>query len=372
MKICFVLPHEPNPRIEKRIDSLLAQHQVTVLVWNKNDSQPFFTRQENNLVKYIDIMEPCDHGKPLKRILPMLRFSKKVCRYLKEEEPDIIYTTNLDLLKSINNYVRRNSKVKIAYEIADLHYMLVDPAKSIKQKLVQIVLRNVERRLSKRVELLITTSPKYYDVYYNQFFHENEVLFIPNIPDVSNFDNYKVKERGPFTVGFVGAVRFEKQLKMLIDVCEKLNINVFIAGLDKKGEINRYSEEKEHVRRFGKYNYSKDIANIYGQCDCIFSVYDSSLNNVKIALPNKLYEAMHCQLPIIAAKDTYLSELISEWNIGESIQCDSSIELETLLKKWMSNDRGFQFLREQCEIRKTELDLDVYNEKLVERINGLK
>jgi hypothetical protein len=56
-----------------------------------------------------------------------------------------------------------------------------------------------------------------------------------------------------------------------------------------------------------------------------------SLNN-KVALPNKLYEAMYFKVPIITSKETYLGELVEKYDIGKCIECCSDELLEILNK----------------------------------------
>ena len=70
----------------------------------------------------------------------------------------------------------------------------------------------------------------------------------------------------------------------------------------------------------GKYNYKEKICSIYEQIDCVYSLYDTSIKNVKVALPNKLYEGAFCNLPFIASKGTYVGELIEKYNFGIAVE----------------------------------------------------
>lgn len=137
---------------------------------------------------------------------------------------------------------------------------------------------------------------------------------MPNIPEAAPFAKYKRKTRGKFTVGFIGSIRYLKQMKMLVDAAERAGCNVLFAGAGVTTSdylhIIEYCKDKYFVTFTGKYNYNEDIANLYGAVDCIYAVYDADNPNVRIALPNKLYEAVYCKLPIIVAKGTYLSEIV--------------------------------------------------------------
>ena len=67
-----------------------------------------------------------------------------------------------------------------------------------------------------------------------------------------------------------------------------------------------------------KKRSSDDIDKIYSQVDLSFVMYDSEDLNVKLALPNKLYESMAFKTPLLVSKKTFLSEKVFEYRIGFS------------------------------------------------------
>ena len=369
MKICFLLPHAPNPRMTKRINLLKQNHDISLIYWNKKSVEFFQYKDED--INIIEIPIYSVYGKPLERIFSTMKFMKYAVKSLKKIKPDIIYTTNIDLLFISYIYsCRCEFKVETIYEIADIHYLLIDKNRNKIENLVGTSLKHIEKKLCKKIKYLVVTSDEYYNKYFSAFVNEDKKIFVPNIPDISKFERYKQKEGGKFTIGFIGAIRFEEQLKMLIDLAEKLDFNVILAGLDVKGEITSYCVNKKFVKMTGKYNYNRDIATLYGLCDCIFSVYDSDLNNVKMALPNKLYEAIYCELPIIVAKNTYLSRIVDNLGVGISVDCKDINSLKKALLD-LSNDKTFYSkIKENCKIAKNDIITDRYNANLLNLINN--
>jgi glycosyltransferase involved in cell wall biosynthesis len=67
-----------------------------------------------------------------------------------------------------------------------------------------------------------------------------------------------------------------------------------------------------------------------------YDTTNGSLNN-KIALPNKLYEAMYFQVPIITSKGTYLGELVDEYGIGNIVKCCDKEELLNTMTSMNTN-----------------------------------
>ena len=74
--------------------------------------------------------------------------------------------------------------------------------------------------------------------------------------------------------------------------------------------------------------------------DCVYSVYDTSLKNVQLALPNKLYEAIKCNLPIIVAKNTKLSDIVKEWGVGMEVSDNDENELLQAIIR-LKNDKEY-------------------------------
>jgi glycosyltransferase involved in cell wall biosynthesis len=202
----------------------------------------------------------------------------------------------------------------------------------------------VEKRCFAVVDSLIICSPKFYDVYFKKMISKDKVVFIPNAPERGMFDEYSAKNEGKFTIGFIGQIRYLDQMKMLVDVAGDINCNVFFAGTGGSSaafdEISSYCKNKDWVSFYGKYDYKKDIAKLYGMVDCVYAVYDADNANVRIAIPNKLYESVICGLPIIVSKNTYLSEIVNKWGIGVSVEHKNRDNLAQALEK-LSKDQSY-------------------------------
>ena len=96
----------------------------------------------------------------------------------------------------------------------------------------------------------------------------------------------------------------------------------------------------------------------------IYSVYDADMTNVRVALPNKLYEAIYCERPIIVAKGTYLAELVERWGVGVAVDHREPKELTAVLQR-MRDDAGYyQAFCYRCREQKKIADTETYNKLL--------
>ncbi len=258
--------------------------------------------------------------------------------------------------------------------MADLRENYIVKPKKLVDCIITNVLLSKEKNAFKNVDYLVVTSPKFYDMHYNTLISKERMLFIPNVPDIDIFKAYKKKTGGRFTVGFIGGIRYLKQMKMLVDVATSVDCDVLFAGAGgtskEYDEIRRYCEGMSNVIFTGRYDYNKEIAGLYSRVDCVFSVYDADNPNVRIALPNKLYESIYCKLPIIVAKETYLEELVNEWGVGISVRHDKAEELVYALKELKENNLFYQKISIACEQKRKDLFEIEDKERLGSLINN--
>jgi glycosyltransferase involved in cell wall biosynthesis len=338
--VCFLLTYVPDPRINKRIKVFSEYGNVSVICVRRQN-QDIYNPVFADLEYFIYNMDFPTSSNIFKRYKVSKKFQKKALNELKLIEPDMIYTDGLDTMLIAYKYSKYH-RFKLFYEVADLRESYIEPPSNMINRIVVNFVKYVEKSCFSIVDSLIVCSPKFYDVYFEKFISNDKVAFIPNAPERGVFDEYNAKKEGKFTVGFIGGIRYLNQMKMLVDVAENINCNVLFAGAGGSSaifdEILDYCKNKNWVSFYGKYDYKKDIAKLYGMVDCVYAVYDADNANVRIAVPNKMYESVICGLPIIVAKNTYLSEIVNKWGIGVAVGHKNSDDLSKALEK-LSNDK---------------------------------
>ncbi|MBR2327689.1 MAG: glycosyltransferase [Clostridia bacterium] len=355
-RVCFLLTHVPNPRMNKRIEVFEEEADVQVIC-TRRKSQNIWEPAKNVPHFIFDIDLPSAKHL-LKRYFVSKDFQKKALKKLCELAPSVIYAESLDSLLIAIKYKKKHD-VKIIFEVADLRENYIVRPKSLAKRAVTELLLKKEKKAFKSVYRLVVTSPKFYDIHYHSLIEEGKVIFIPNAPDLSAFKGYQKKNGGNFTVGFIGGIRYLKQMKMLVDAADMIDADVLFAGAggtsSEYEEIKLYCNGKDNVRFTGRYNYNEDIAGLYGMVDCVFSVYDADNPNVRIALPNKLYEAVYCELPLIVAKNTYLSELVKQYGVGVSVSHTDKNELVDVLLKLKDDIGYYKAFETKCREHKEEI-----------------
>lgn len=369
MRISFLLSFTPNPRMKKRIRFLKINHEVSLIYWKR--SNEYIWGDVPNDICSEEIRIQVDGGNLIKRVIPTIQFAKAALNSMKKCCPECVYVQNPDMLFIAEIYrLFCNSHIKIVYEVADIHEILIQPQRKLYKKIIQQCLRLLERRLCKNINLLVLTSDKYYECYYKKFVPYRKYIYVPNMPEKRLFRSYTHKKDGPFTVGFVGAVRFPKQIKLLVQACQESNVNLEIIGSFLDTDLEYYCRNRG-VTCYGKYNYEEEISKLYGRLDCVFSVYPVEDCNVDIALPNKLYESIICELPIIGAQDTYLGEIIQKHKIGITVDCNCLESYKTAIERLRTDTQFYQQIVYNCQKMKVNCYSEKYSEQLKCRIEQL-
>ncbi len=367
MKVCFILTHVPNPRINKRIE-VFKSVADTKVICTRRASQNIWepTQEVEHIIFDIDLPSAKHIAK---RYIVSQGFHKKALASLYEFKPNVLYVEGMDSLLIACQYKKKND-VRIIYEVADLREnYLVKPKNYVERAITKALLHREEKAFN-NVDFLVVTSPKFYDMHYSTLIPKERMLFIPNMPDDEVFKEYKKKQGGRFTVGFIGGIRYLKQMKMLVDASIEVGFDVLFAGAGgtkaEYDEIRKYCEGKENIFFTGRYNYDTEIAELYGRVDCIFSVYDADNPNVRIALPNKLYESIICELPIIVAKGTYLAELVQDWGVGVVVSHKDINDLENIMRILVDKADFYNNIISNCKKMKDRFDLTLSSHILTE------
>ena len=362
MKVCFLLTHIPDPRMNKRIEVLKNCADIHVICARRRSQDIWEPSQDVEHTVFKIDLPSANHI--VRRYIKSNEFQNKVLHELQKYKPDVIYAEGLDTLLITRNY-KKKRRVKVLYEVADLRENFIEKPKNLSGKVITDLLLAQERRGFKSVDYLIITSPKFYDYHYKSLIKKSKTLYIPNSPDWDIFKSYQRKCTGRFTVGFIGGIRYLEQMKMLVDAAGMSECDVLFAGAGGTSsdyeQIQAYCEGKEHIRFTGRYDYDTQIVGLYESVDCVYAVYNADNPNVRIALPNKLYEAIMCELPIIVAKGTYLAELVQKWGVGMSVGHKDTEELIDVLNCLRTDHDYYDSIIQACKRKKIDLQKESRN-----------
>lgn len=131
---------------------------------------------------------------------------------------------------------------------------------------------------------------------------------------------------GPIRVGLLGLLRYAEPIGYLLRYAQAYPQRIVV---ECHGDgplattIAQCADRSSRIRFHGSFKNPEDLQSLYAGIDVNFAVYDGDRLNVRLALPNKLYESAFFQVPILACRGTAAARVARRWGMGSSIELDS-------------------------------------------------
>ncbi len=337
MSIVALCSHVPDPRLNKRIRTLLKiSSDLSVIYWEREHGYSFESENSNRF-SYIKL-ESSNDRRFIKRLTDTKRLNEKSLSILKTINPNLLYVAGIECMPTARK-LKKTIRCHVVLEIADL------PARSYIEKAGPLsgFLENLVDREISSADSFVLTSPYYYDYYKLKIhFNKENVFVFENVPEKIVFDGFRRYSHNIFRVAFIGGVRYFDSIRALFEAAKGIeNLEVVIAGKGPDYErVLELSRMYSNVRITGKYSYREEISNLYSDVDLVYAVYNTKGIGERLALPNKLYEAIVCGIPIVVSKGTCLERYVKELGVGFSVSDGNVEELRTLLLEIMGNGYG--------------------------------
>lgn len=202
------------------------------------------------------------------------------------------------------------------YEVCDLTELC------IKNKLVREFLISQNKKVIKKSLLTIFTSEGFVDFFKDT--PDDKYIILPNkvSKDCKPTSINRNFPSGNIKIGFVGVIRFESTYIFIKNCIEESeNIQIHLYGIYSDGDIFSHKirtlQECYPSRIFyhGRFSNPNDLPRIYSEIDLVLSAYPPTPGVIH-AEPNKLYEALFFNCPIIVSENTFLAKKVKKLGVG--------------------------------------------------------
>ena len=326
MKIRFLLPQLSQPRCIKRILCIEAEG-YDVDVYGINNG--LYTQNIKDLGDVTTHSFNLTAGVPRKKSLQTkARCVKALINSL--EKNDVVYIFGIELALIFWLYAIFKRKIRYVYEQADLNYT------KLGNKFLRGLFKKIDKWLIRKSEFTVLTSKGFTKYLYDGRDYEKIVL-LPNklsrkinVSDRLNFDN-KAVDTNHIKFGFIGAIRYPSTIFTFARVVGEHfpddEFHFYGNGIFAK-EAEELCSHYANLFYHGSFSNPDDLAKIYGSVDVNVVCYDTKSYNVCIAEPNKLYESIFFNTPIVVSSGTYLSERVAELGVGNAIDSTNYAEIK--------------------------------------------
>jgi len=315
LDVVLICPLSSQPRIIRRAISLDKVANLSVLGFQRR------IYETNHFPKDINYQSlgHIEDGHYFRRIGAFIKALFKIRKVSANNA--IFYALSIDCL-----LLAKLAGIKDGiYEIGDLRSC--EKPNSIYSRLERFLLRSVRA--------VVITS----DSFYSEYFINYESSFTSSFFEIRNKLDKNVAtavrqeksicSNGRINIGLVGSLRYEQPIRWLIDFVNKYNKQYHLI-CHGDGAFRSVIEENtnENIEYFGPYKAPDDLERIYEDIHINFVVYDNSSRNVRLAVPNKLYESIFFGAPILAACDTALANEINKLGVGVSVSLNCFRDFE--------------------------------------------
>ena len=308
-KLIMICPLSSQPRFHKRSQSLNKYFELKIFAFKR---RVYEGNQFDANLNYTDLGYIND-GQYLSRIAKIITTAWLI---RKEVTPDTyFYALSVDCL-----IIAKLAGIKRGYlEIGDLR--IIDQKNHLLKLLDNLLIRSVRK--------VIITSPYFFTRYYQGVgFSADKFSVIENrLPaGIERLNGSLLEEGKIIRIGLIGLLRYEQPIKALIALVhkhpEKFSLECFGDG-PCKNLLLEAAEKSGSVSYHGEFKCPDDLKRIYSSVDLSFAVYDKTSQNVRLALPNKLYESTFFGVPILCSMDTALAQEVKKLQIGISVDTAS-------------------------------------------------
>ena len=231
-------------------------------------------------------------------------------------------------------------KLRYVYEISDLMEL------TIKNKLLSKLLVWMNRRIVKHSLLSVYTSEGFVDFLHPKGTDTEKTVVMPNKLNAHCKSLPLAKERKTdiqhLRFGFAGAIRTETMYNLIKVIGEGGKHEVHLYGLFTDENNGRYSirslvDQYQNVFYHGPFKNPEDLPEIYSHIDIVLCYYLSSKNDLYLE-PNKLYEAIYYDCPIIVADGTFVGRKVKQLNVGYTIDQGDAASLKAFVNSINQSD----------------------------------
>ncbi len=314
-KVCILRsnPVRPDSRVEKEAWALQkAGYDVHILAWDRDTNireTDDFIFVAGNKISITRLGYKATFGEGFKNLKAFLKFQFHMRKWLRKHRFDVIHSCDFDTAFFSNGIARRR-KEKFIFDIFDF---LFDTPTSFMQRCV----KKTQYRIIKKADATIICTEERK----NQISGSTpkRLTVIHNTPseEQMGFTKIDLINSGKVKIVYVGILQDYRLLKEVVEAVSELDsLELHIGGFGKYESYMQDAAEKyENIHFYGRMTYADTLA-LENECDIMLAIYDPTISNHFYAAPNKFYESLFLGKPVVMVKNTGMSSVVKDNNIG--------------------------------------------------------
>lgn len=307
-----------TPRVAKTAKVLTeAGHSVTIVRWERqirddtNKYAQYLTGVDIVSIKTVRARANAFYRSLFGRIEYLIKIFGFALSHRKEA--DIFHCVDFDSAFPV--YV-----VKLFHKEIHYNYDIADYLQDYDTKAPSLVIRflsNLDKRVRKRANVIFIPHNSRIDRIENT--DKSKTVVVNNAPDIEVDEIRSIEPpisitNNKINIIYYGVLSKDRGIEYFLHAANCLwhKYHFYIAGT---GALQDIVEQNEHIHYLGELQYYDCMA-VLAQMDLCYAFYDANIKVNRHAAPNKFYEAVLFNTPIVAAMNTGIDENVAADNIG--------------------------------------------------------
>jgi glycosyltransferase involved in cell wall biosynthesis len=318
MKIVMLLTngYSPDIRVYKEAKTLgEIGYDVEILAWDRESG--FINAPEiyNGNIFIKRFYPKSKYGSGLKQFKALLSYYMEVIKYLSDQSEYILHCHDFDTL-ILGLMLKFKKRVKLVYDEHDFFSLYFKKKKKLTYIIIGKIIEIIEKFLLRFVDYHIVVSPKMKELYKKR---SKNIEVITNAPFTKDVYYEKKVCSKKLQIAYIGNVNYFDEIKLLLQLSKEFinNVDFHVYG---KGvflsEIKKLYANYTNVFIHGEFSY-KLLMSIYKKIDISFMFW--KIEYSYIVMPNKFFEAIITETPMIVNKNTEIGEIVKKEKIGFAI-----------------------------------------------------
>lgn len=232
---------------------------------------------------------------------------------------DILVSNDLDTL--LPNYLV--SKLQSKTIIYDSHELFTEIPELIHRPRIKKIWTRIEKYIVPNLKNCYTVSnsiAEYYNAKYNTSFQT-----IRNIPRIKNINSgaFPFAIKGEKIILYQGAVNVGRGLELMVETMKYLKNHIFVVIGSGDIIISLKKQASKLIALKKIYFLGKlsplEMQKLTPLADLGISLEDDLGLNYRYALPNKLFDYLHAEIPVLVSNLPEMKKVIDQYQIGEIV-----------------------------------------------------
>lgn len=333
--ICRSNPVVYDPRVEKTANALAAAgYSVCIVCWDR--SGELAAREIIDHLEYIRIRIPSRYGTGLRNLFPLLLWQIRLLLWLfnHRNQYDLIHACDFDTILPSLLMKKITHQKKVIYDIFDFY------AENLRHtpECLKNVIRKIDLAAIEHADHIILVDESRRQEIGKA--RAKQVSIINNTPQDtcdSHTDTHPKQGKTGFRLAYVGQLIHGRSLAQICEILKShpdWHFDLAGFGADQNAIIAS-AHSSPNIRWHGAISYEQALQ-IYSEADVLLAIYDPTIPNHRTASPNKVFEAMMLQKPVIVAAGTSIDRFVSDNKIGMVVKYSDIKQLEQTLN-WLAN-----------------------------------